>query len=212
MRRNPVGHALYYILDGQMAKIKSQIRQASGYPYDPEALKLRLEDLINGRFQWHQQVVTSKKTSLAPDKQFTFTVDDSIPVKELTTNFDRSPFKGWSEKIDSLKITHGKRRLTGKLFSLLPRELPETLAFRLGKEGFRIANEREFITFVIKKRDACVGLRAFCGKLLQTNYGGGSQYLQFSLRDGGHSSLIEYSWSGFCWDMRSACLGIKISK
>ena len=41
---------LYQELDGQLHEIKRQIRQPSGYPYEPEKLKLALQALIEGRF------------------------------------------------------------------------------------------------------------------------------------------------------------------
>ena len=41
---------LYYDLDGQLSEIKRQIRQPSGYPYDPAKLRKHLQVGILGRF------------------------------------------------------------------------------------------------------------------------------------------------------------------
>lgn len=40
----------YYDLDGQLAEIKRQLRQPSGYPFDPNQLKVALQDAIEGKF------------------------------------------------------------------------------------------------------------------------------------------------------------------
>lgn len=40
----------YYGLDGQLFEIKRQLRQPSGYPYDPEQLQHHLQAAIEGRF------------------------------------------------------------------------------------------------------------------------------------------------------------------
>lgn len=45
-----VAGELYYELDGQLAEIKRQLRQQSGYPFDPLVLKLHLQAAIEGRF------------------------------------------------------------------------------------------------------------------------------------------------------------------
>lgn len=40
----------YYELDGQLLEIKRQLRQSSGYPFNPYQLKLHLQDAIEGKF------------------------------------------------------------------------------------------------------------------------------------------------------------------
>ncbi|GEM_PF-2025190 len=40
----------YFELDGQLTEIKRQLRQQSGYPFDPEALRRHLQSAIEGRF------------------------------------------------------------------------------------------------------------------------------------------------------------------
>lgn len=45
-----VSQAMYYDLDGQLYEIKRQIRQQSGYPFDPERLQLALQEIIEGKF------------------------------------------------------------------------------------------------------------------------------------------------------------------
>lgn len=45
-----VAGELYYDIDGQLAEIKRQLRQTTGYPYDPVKLKVALQDAIEGRF------------------------------------------------------------------------------------------------------------------------------------------------------------------
>ncbi len=52
---------LYYDLDGQLLEIKRQLRQPNGYPFDPEKLKLHLQNAIEGRFG---SVNGAKKLSL----------------------------------------------------------------------------------------------------------------------------------------------------
>lgn len=41
---------LYYDLDGQLNEIKRQLRQNSGYPFDPMALKRHLQKAVEGKF------------------------------------------------------------------------------------------------------------------------------------------------------------------
>ncbi len=41
---------LYVELDGQLQEIKRQLRQSSGYPFDPEKLKIALQGIVEGRF------------------------------------------------------------------------------------------------------------------------------------------------------------------
>ena len=45
-----VAGELYYDLDGQLIEIKRQLRQLNGYPFDPEKLKVVLQDAIEGKF------------------------------------------------------------------------------------------------------------------------------------------------------------------
>ncbi len=45
-----VAGELYHELDGQLWEIKRQLRQLSGYPFDPEGLKKHLQDAVEGRF------------------------------------------------------------------------------------------------------------------------------------------------------------------
>jgi hypothetical protein len=40
----------YFELDGQLSEIKRQLRQPSGYPFDPEMLKWHLQAAIEGRY------------------------------------------------------------------------------------------------------------------------------------------------------------------
>ena len=41
---------LYYDLDGQLVEIKRQIRQTTGYPFNPYQLKVALQNVIEGKF------------------------------------------------------------------------------------------------------------------------------------------------------------------
>ena len=41
---------LYHDLDGQLNEIKRQLRQNSGYPFDPMALKRHLQKAVEGKF------------------------------------------------------------------------------------------------------------------------------------------------------------------
>ena len=45
-----VSRAMYYELDGQLWEIKRQLRQQSGYSFDPEQLRKALQAVIEGRF------------------------------------------------------------------------------------------------------------------------------------------------------------------
>jgi hypothetical protein len=50
---------LYVELDGKLAEIKRQIRQSSGYPFDPEELNKFLQRAVEGRFEDGRQGGTS---------------------------------------------------------------------------------------------------------------------------------------------------------
>ncbi|MDE1919493.1 MAG: hypothetical protein KGH56_02215 [Patescibacteria group bacterium] len=41
----------YYELDGQLTEIKRQLRQPNGYPFNPDRLKVALQDAIEGKFE-----------------------------------------------------------------------------------------------------------------------------------------------------------------
>ena len=43
---------MYRELDGQLHEIKSQLRQPSGYPFDPDLLRANLQHIIEGRFPY----------------------------------------------------------------------------------------------------------------------------------------------------------------
>lgn len=45
-----VAGELYYDLDGQLLEFKRQLRQSSGYPFDPKVLKEYLQNGIEGKF------------------------------------------------------------------------------------------------------------------------------------------------------------------
>ena len=45
-----VAGELYYDLDGQLLEFKRQLRQPSGYPFDPEMLKRYLQNGVEGKF------------------------------------------------------------------------------------------------------------------------------------------------------------------
>ena len=51
MADKTVAGELYYDLDGQLLEIKRQLRQPSGYPFDPVALKRHLQDAVEGKFE-----------------------------------------------------------------------------------------------------------------------------------------------------------------
>jgi hypothetical protein len=50
MANKIVAGELYESITGQLFEIGRQLRQPNGYPYDPERLKLHLQDAIEGRF------------------------------------------------------------------------------------------------------------------------------------------------------------------
>ena len=41
---------MYHDIDGQLAEIKRQLRQPNGYPFNPDLLKIALQNAIEGRF------------------------------------------------------------------------------------------------------------------------------------------------------------------
>src|SRR3989344_8286072 len=45
-----VAGGLYYEIDGQLAEIKRQLRQSTGYPFDPCMLRVALQNAIEGHF------------------------------------------------------------------------------------------------------------------------------------------------------------------
>ena len=200
--------SLYVEIDRLLHKIKSQLQEEGGYPYDPQMLKGRLGDIIRGRLDW--QVAYLSRVGLAPDEEFDIEVDDSIPIaKLLEKGFAGFPRVTWIEAAPSfLAPKSGKRKATAKLFSLLPGEEMDRLAVRLDQQSFRIAETREFVTFVLQHRAACSGLRVFCGEAIKAKYLG-IKYLMLSNGAKGAKSLIPHPYTTFRWDMRSTCLGVK---
>ncbi len=50
MAKTIVAGDMYQQLDGQLFEIKRQLRQPDGYPFDPQLLKLGLQQIIEGKF------------------------------------------------------------------------------------------------------------------------------------------------------------------
>ncbi|HBI25928.1 MAG: hypothetical protein UT41_C0002G0071 [Candidatus Wolfebacteria bacterium GW2011_GWC2_39_22] len=67
----------YFDLDGQLLEIKRQIRQASGYPFDPVKLKTFLQKVIEGKFD-DDDVRVSEKFALLADLGFITVPDDYV--------------------------------------------------------------------------------------------------------------------------------------
>ncbi len=51
-----VAGELYFEIDGQLLEIKRQLRQREGYPYDPEQLRIALQNAIEGRLPTVQKL------------------------------------------------------------------------------------------------------------------------------------------------------------
>lgn len=45
-----LSQAEYYDVNGQLLEINRQLRQPAGYPFDPDHLKMALQEIIEGRF------------------------------------------------------------------------------------------------------------------------------------------------------------------
>src|SRR5665213_2668075 len=75
-----VAGGIYYDLDGQLLEIKRQLRQPSGYGFDPNALKSALQLIVEGKFNG----VTEKKTALAIVAS---TMLEASPVKKTAKCF-----------------------------------------------------------------------------------------------------------------------------
>lgn len=58
-----VAGEMYYELDGQLGEIKRQLRQPNGYPFNPEQLKIALQNAIEGKFP-ELPIVEPQKQSL----------------------------------------------------------------------------------------------------------------------------------------------------
>ncbi len=66
----------YYVLDGQLHEIKRQLRQLSGYPFDPERLKMALQNIIEGKFM-------ASPLESAPGQIFSLSVEGKHTVSKL---------------------------------------------------------------------------------------------------------------------------------
>ncbi len=60
-----VAGELYYELDGQLWEIKRQLRQPNGYPFNPDQLRVALQNAIEGKFD-EQVVEVSAPTKPTP--------------------------------------------------------------------------------------------------------------------------------------------------
>lgn len=88
---------LYYDVDGQLLEIKRQLRQLNGYPFDPDKLKIALQNAIEGKFDDGIKVAdvvldwtkVYEKLGIKPDFPFGETTPshwDVYVVKGLTPN------------------------------------------------------------------------------------------------------------------------------
>lgn len=59
-----VAGELYYELDGQLLEIKRQLRQPNGYPFNPNQLKVALQNAIEGKFGEVPQATPENQISL----------------------------------------------------------------------------------------------------------------------------------------------------
>ena len=77
-----VAGELYYELDGQLWEIKRQLRQPNGYPFDPECLKIALQNAIEGKF-----IESSTEREIAPKKKPVSSFREEVSVASLTKRF-----------------------------------------------------------------------------------------------------------------------------
>ncbi len=81
---------LYQELDGQLSEIKRQMRQPSGYPFDPLQLKAHLQAVIEGRFS---QAVGSFRYDKRKEGWMLL---ENIP-RRLNSTIDSVSFLKWKE-------------------------------------------------------------------------------------------------------------------
>lgn len=75
---------MYYDIDGQLAEIKRQLRQPNGYPFNPDLLKIALQNAIEGRFGNDRDpsfLEVTATTSLEADAS---TISTLRPTKDLS--------------------------------------------------------------------------------------------------------------------------------
>lgn len=71
MANNIVTGEMYEEIDGQLHEIKRQIRQKSGYPYNPEELKKALQLIIEGKFR--PELTADEWTKICFDRSRAYT-------------------------------------------------------------------------------------------------------------------------------------------
>ena len=80
----------YFDIDGQLHEIKRQLRQTSGYPFDPTELQKSLQRVIEGKFEDVMAKTSEPKQRV--EKSRVLKALDGIIVGPLTQAFDSRKF------------------------------------------------------------------------------------------------------------------------
>lgn len=95
MAGQPVAGELYESITGQLFELGRQLRQKSGYPYDPHQLKAALQEAIEGRFKIFE---FESYTPDVPNMHMLYKIEEDL---RGTGRFDRTYsleselVKGW---------------------------------------------------------------------------------------------------------------------
>lgn len=81
----------YYELDGQLIEIKRQLRQPSGYPFNPEGLKRGLQRVIEGQFKVATEV-WSYLVTVDNDQKFNDAILEESPLGWMNSNITEASF------------------------------------------------------------------------------------------------------------------------
>jgi hypothetical protein len=169
-----VASDLYFDLDGQLSEIKRQLRQPSGYPFNPLKLARALQDIVEGKFD-----VTLDVTSVVIQCLVTVNYDLSVKDAIAAGSYD------WKNDDITAKNFRSLRTGTADLEIILVK-FDDAMSFEdvfreLDKQGLRAAELPELLAFGEKYPDV---QRRFwvvaLGSVWQSSDGG--RYVPFLVR------------------------------
>ena len=175
----------YYAIDGQLAEIKRQLRQPSGYPFDPNQLKSALQAVVEGRFCLQPDIL--RPTEFDPASfigigwKFADTDADSRSLAFTEVDFSQVHYETCLKKGEqSITGEEKLKRLLGKGGSCLDPRFGVALLQEKGQQALERLNKKHGITY----------LDFFGGILVAPN---GHRYVLY---------LCRHSFGGWYWDAR----------
>ena len=199
-----VAGELYESLTGQLFEIGRQIRQANGYPFNPEDLQKHLQDAIEGRFFGGQmKLILSKPFNHTEfiGKDWTIEEEDprSVALKEIEV--DKFLFETC--------ISEGENRITGEEKLRRLKEKTDFIPFGASIflalwEDYKANKKKSILEWLFLNKEG-VRFMDFFGTVFRSP--DGSRLVLYLYRGAGGGWDWYCSWLGYDWNVRYPSVG-----